>query len=344
MTVLNPGPLMIDVEGCQLTIEDRELIAHPRVGGIVLFTRNYENPAQLQSLIADIRSARNGALLVAVDHEGGRVQRFRAGFTRVPPMRLYGELFDHDASEALQMLTDTCRLVAFELAGCDIDFTFAPCIDIDHSLASVIGDRALHSSVDGVVALGKAALDGYRAGGMAGVIKHFPGHGCVQTDTHFDFATDSRTMDQISCSDMAPFAQLLNDTAAVMPAHVIYSEVDDLPASLSAVWQSQILRQQLGFDGAIVSDDLSMKAATGIAHQSHNASRAVAAGTDLALICNDRAAASVACDNDEIPLGGEAQVRRRLNMRRSTPVRELRDGERNSILSKLLLLSHQPAC
>jgi len=224
MTVLNPGPLMIDVEGCQLTIEDRELIAHPRVGGIVLFTRNYENPAQLQSLIADIRSARNGALLVAVDHEGGRVQRFRAGFTRVPPMRLYGELFDHDASEALQMLTDTCRLVAFELAGCDIDFTFAPCIDIDHSLASVIGDRALHSSVDGVVALGKAA------------------------------------------------------------------------------------------------------------------------GTDLALICNDRAAASVACDNDEIPLGGEAQVRRRLNMRRSTPVRELRDGERNSILSKLLLLSHQPAC
>ncbi len=339
--IIDPGPLMVDVEGVELTGEDRELIAHPRVGGIVLFTRNYDNKPQLQRLVAQIRAARSGELLIAVDHEGGRVQRFRDGFTAIPPMRQFGNLYETEAGQACSLLTDTCHLVASELASCDIDFSFSPCVDIDHEVSSVIGDRALHSSVTGVVELARAALAGYREGGMVGVIKHFPGHGGVQNDTHLGFATDPREYEQIAGSEMQPFAQLVGDAAAVMPAHVIYSKVDEMPASLSVFWQQEVLRRRLGYSGAIVSDDLSMGAATGIAHQSETALLAINAGTDVALICNDRQAAVRACENVEIRVGDPVQVARRLTLRRREPARKLGAGKQKQIQSRLQLLSSQ---
>ena len=329
---------MIDVEGHELTSEERELMAHPRVGGIVLFTRNYASRAQLQRLTAQIRSSRQGQLLIAVDHEGGRVQRFRDEFTAIPPMRKFGNLYETQAAQACSLLLDSSRLVASELASCDVDFSFSPCVDVDHELSSVIGDRSLHCTVAGVVALAQAALGGYRQGGMAGVIKHFPGHGGVQNDTHLGFATDTRDYDEIARLELEPFVQLVANAAAVMPAHVIYSGVDEMPASLSVFWQRDILRQRLGFTGAIVSDDLSMKAATGIGHQSDTALRAVNAGTDLALICNDRDASICACENSELPPGDTAQVARRLSLRRTQPVQELGNRERQQIQARLQLL------
>jgi beta-N-acetylhexosaminidase len=338
---MDPGPLMIDVDGFELTAEDRELLAHPRVGGLVLFTRNYQNLAQLQQLTAQIRAARSGPLLIAVDHEGGRVQRFREGFTAIPPMRLFGELFDTDPDRATDLLSQTCEVIASELSACDIDFSFAPCVDIDHTVSSVIGDRALHGSVDGVVALARAALSGFRHGGMAGVIKHFPGHGSVENDTHHGFALDNRSYEDVAASDMQPFVQLLNDAAAVMPGHVIYQQVDDRPATLSAHWQSEVLRGELGFTGAIVSDDLSMRAATDIASQSDNAVTAVAAGTDLALICNDRAAAIAATDNDQLPVGDSTQVKRRLSLRRAPAKVRLSDADHQLVCARLQDLAAQ---
>ena len=339
MSAIEPGPLMIDVNGYVLSSEERELIAHPRVGGIILFSRNYESRPQLQSLIEQIRASRPGPLLIAVDHEGGRVQRFRDGFTAIPPMRHFGDLYETQARQACSLLADTSCLVAAELASCDVDFSFSPCVDIDHELSSVIGDRSLHCSVEGVVALARAALEGYRQGGMAGVIKHFPGHGGVQNDTHLGFATDSREFEHIASAEMQPFEQLVGVATAVMPAHVIYSAVDEMPASLSAFWQQDILRQRLGFTGAIVSDDLSMNAATGIAHQSQTALLAVRAGTDLALICNDQEAAIIACENSELPVGDSAQVARRLSLRRSEPVQKIAESARKQIQARLQWLS-----
>jgi len=344
MKAIHPGPLMIDIDGCQLSPADYELIAHPNVGGIVLFTRNYENIAQLQALIAQIRAERSGELLIAVDHEGGRVQRFREGFTSIPAMREFGDLYEADPGLACALLCDTYRLIAVELAGCDIDFSFSPCIDIDHEMASVIGDRALHHSIDGVVDLARAAIKGFKDAGMACVIKHFPGHGSVESDTHLDFATDSRTYAEISSTDMAPFVQLIAEAKAVMPAHVIYSSVDQLPASLSSIWQYRVLRKQLGFSGAIVSDDLSMRAATGIAHQSEAAVMAAEAGTDLALICNDRAAAVTACDNRNFPRADSSQIARRLSLRRKNPVMTLTAEAQKNIRSRLQLLTSHPNC
>lgn len=341
MTKLDPGPLMVDVDGYELTAEDRELLAHPRVGGLVLFTRNYQNPAQLQQLTAQIRAARSGPLLIAVDHEGGRVQRFREGFTAILPMRVFGELFDTDPDRAKDLLADTCRLIASELDACDIDFSFAPCADIDHTVSSVIGDRALHGSVEGVVALARAALSGFRRGGMAGVIKHFPGHGSVENDTHHGFALDNRSYREVAATDMQPFVHLLNDATAVMPGHVIYQQVDSNPATLSAHWQSNVLRQELGFTGAIVSDDLSMRAATDIASQSDNAATAVAAGTDLALICNDRAAAIAACDNNQLPLGDARQVERRLSLKRAPAKEHLSASDHQLVANRLQDLAAQ---
>jgi len=330
--------LMIDVDSYVLTIEERELIAHPAVGGIVLFTRNYENKTQLQHLISQIRSARAGELLIAVDHEGGRVQRFREGFTAIPPMRRFGELYDSDADLACHLLMDTCCLIASELAACDVDFSFAPCVDIDHEVSSVIGDRALHCKADGVVALARAAIGGFRQGGMAAVIKHFPGHGSVSSDTHHGFATDSRDYEQIVATDMVPFSRLIAEAPAVMPAHVIYSSVDELPASLSTFWQSHVLRQRLGFNGAIVSDDLSMGAATGIAHQSETALLAIRAGTDLALICNDPDAAARACDSADSTAEDLASVTRRLGLKRAQLRQPLADARQKDVRSRLQCL------
>lgn len=309
-----PGPLMVDVATDSLTTEDLELIAHPLVGGVILFTRNYRSKDQLRALIKDLRAARNGPLLIAADHEGGRVQRFREEFTLIPPMRRFSERYDQDKKAGLAAVRDAAFLMAWELRECGLDFTFSPVVDIDHGQASVIGDRALHNNAKAVAEMGHAVIEGLNQAGCGSVIKHFPGHGSVSADTHTSLAVDKRPYDEIALTDLPPFCDLCSVATAVMPAHVIYESVDSLPASLSSVWQQQILRDKLNFKGAIISDDLTMAGVANIAPQARSAAMAIAAGTDLALICNDRQAALAAVDNADIPVGDTDTVNRRLSL------------------------------
>lgn len=310
-----PGPLMIDVAADTLSPEDLSLIAHPLVGGVILFTRNYRDKDQLRELTNHIRAARNGPLLIAADHEGGRVQRFREQFTAIPAMRRFGMLYDQDKQAGSDAVSEAVFLMAWELRECGLDFTFAPVVDIDHGQSSVIGDRALHDTAQGVIDLGLAVVEGLKRAGCASVIKHFPGHGSVSADTHTSIALDKRAYPEIEQTDLLPFAGLCCQAAAVMPAHVIYEAIDSMPASLSAAWQQQILRGKLNFQGAIISDDLSMSGVASIAPPAESAAIAVAAGTDIALICNDRASALAAIDRLDIPIGDAAAVNRRLSLK-----------------------------
>ncbi|MEM7259230.1 MAG: beta-N-acetylhexosaminidase [Pseudomonadota bacterium] len=309
-----PGPLVIDVQGLTLNAEDRELIAHPLTGGIVLFARNYDNPAQLADLTQQMRQSRNGPLLISVDQEGGRVQRFKDGFSLIPPMRGYGEWFDTNPQHAREALTDTALLLASELRQHGIDFSYAPVADLDRGLCPAIGNRALHDTIDGVVVLAGAVIDGFAMAGCASVIKHFPGHGGVDVDPHFDFARDQRSRADIVTADMQTFKRLHAKASAIMVAHVVYEQVDQQPATLSAVWQQDILRAELGFAGAIVTDDLSMGAITGRMTQADAAALALSAGSDLALICNEREAQLVAYHHAGIQVGDQASIQRRLSL------------------------------
>lgn len=311
---LMPGPMLIDVEAGVLTAADCDLISHPLVGGVILFTRNYRCKQQLRELTASIRAARQGPLLIAVDHEGGRVQRFREEFTRIPAMRCFGDLYDTDPQAALKSCFDAAMLLAWELRECGLDFTFAPVVDIDHGCSSVIGDRALHNKATAVTELARAVTEGFSRAGCASVLKHFPGHGSVGADTHTSFAVDSRSYDEIAATDLIPFTELCGCVAAVMPAHVVYRQVDLKPASLSAVWQQQILREKLKFSGAIISDDLSMSAVADLAAPAETALAALQAGTDLVLICNNRSAVLDVINSNKLPIGDAGTVGRRLSL------------------------------
>lgn len=286
------GPVMLDIEGPLLTPADRALLAEPAVGGVILFSRNYASPSQLADLVASIRALRSPPLLVAVDQEGGRVQRFREGFSAIPPMRRLGHAWDGDADEALELARTAGWLIAAELRCAGIDFSFAPCVDLDRGLSEVIGERAFHSDPDVVAALAAAFCRGLRSAGMAAIAKHFPGHGAVVADSHEALPIDRREYGDI-LDDMRPYEKLTANRllAGVMLAHVVYKEVDPQPAGFSGYWIGEELRSQFAFDGAVFCDDLSMKATSGYGTMPERAARALAAGCDMVLVCNDRAAA-----------------------------------------------------
>jgi len=285
---LPPGPVVVDVVGTALTDEDVARIRHPAAGAVILFKRNYENPEQLAALTADIERQREPALPVCVDHEGGRVQRFREGFTLIPPMRALGRLWDRDREAAREAATSVGYVIAAELGAHGVDFSFAPVLDLDYGGSSVIGDRALHFDPTAVGALGACLVRGLAQGGVAAVAKHFPGHGYAVADSHVAVARDERSFKDIARKDIAPYKPAIEaGLAAVMPAHVIYPQVDSQPAGYSTHWLQDVLRKQLGFQGLVFSDDLSMEGAAVAGGPPERARAALAAGCDMVLLCGN---------------------------------------------------------
>ena len=281
------GPVMLDVAGLALEADDRRRLLHPSCGGVILFSRNFESPAQLAALVASIQALRTPTLPVGVDHEGGRVQRFRTGFTAIPSMGSIGARWTDDPAAACRRAELAGHVMAAELRACGVDFTFAPVLDLALGRSGVIGDRAFHADPAAVTALGRALVRGLRRAGMASVGKHFPGHGYAEADSHVDVPVDPRPLEDILAADALPYARLApGDLAAVMPAHVIYSAVDPLPAGFSRHWLQEVLRRRLGFDGAILSDDLSMEGARVAGGVCERAHAALSAGCDLVLVCN----------------------------------------------------------
>ena len=284
------GPAVIDVLGTELTDEDRARLRHPAAGGVILFSRNYESPEQLAALTGEIDKLREPALLICVDHEGGRVQRFREGFSLIPPMRELGRLWDRDRVAARDSARAIAYIVGAELAAHGVDFSFAPVLDLDYGASAVIGDRALHFDPTAVGALGACIVQGFADAGMGAVGKHFPGHGYAAADSHVAVPKDERNFAEIARKDLVPFRMAIEaGLAAVMPAHVIYSEVDAEPAGYSRHWLEEVLRGKLGFQGLVFSDDLSMEGASVAGGIPERARAALAAGCDMVLLCNDPA-------------------------------------------------------
>jgi beta-N-acetylhexosaminidase len=282
------GPLMVDVAGTELTAADREILAHPLVGSVILFTRNYLDRVQLRALVGQIQAVRNPALLIAVDHEGGRVQRFRDGFSALPPLRQIGHAYDAQPQTGLAMARALGWLMAAELLACGLDFSFAPCVDLDYGLSEIIGDRSFHARAGVVSALAVAYIHGMRDAGMAATAKHFPGHGAVVADSHLALPVDRRRLVDMD-ADLQPYRRLIaNGLPAIMAAHVLFPAVDALPASFSQRWITRELRGGLSFPGLVFADDLTMAGAASVGDLPERAHRAIAAGCDVLPVCNDR--------------------------------------------------------
>ncbi len=282
MKQLPYGPLMIDIAGTRLSDLDRERLCHPLVGGIILFTRNYADPEQLAALTAEIHALRNPPLLIAVDHEGGRVQRFRDGFTRLPAMATLGRLWDKQPEAAAEAAQQTGYVLACELRACGVDYSFTPVLDLDYGPSRVIGDRAFHRQPNAVVALAGALADGLRAAGMASCGKHFPGHGYVIPDSHVELPIDERSLEAMQ-EDLVPYRRLALD--AVMAAHVIYNCMDCNTAVFSNKW-IDYLRNDIKFSGVVFTDDLSMAGAGVVGGMVERVDTAYRAGCDMLLVCN----------------------------------------------------------
>lgn len=286
------GPVMLDLAGRELSAEECELLRHPAVGGVILFARNFQDPDQLSALTTQIHALREPPLLIAVDQEGGRVQRFREGFTRLPAAARFGALAARHPEQGRQAAAAVAWLMAAELRAVGVDFSFAPVLDLDLGVSAVIGDRAFADSVNRVTELAAAWCEGAREAGMASVGKHFPGHGGVAADSHTELPLDERRLADLELEDLVPFERLVRrGLEAVMPAHVVYSRVDSRPAGFSAFWLKEVLRQRLGFQGVIFSDDLNMAAAAAGGDPGTRARVALEAGCDVLLVCNNRPAA-----------------------------------------------------
>lgn len=314
MKTLPPGPLMIDVAGFVLTLEERERLCHPLVGGVILFGRNYRDPAQLLALCDEIHALRTPALPIAIDHEGGRVQRCREGFTRLPPMRRLGEVWNQDQTLACDAARAVGYILAAELRARGVDLSFTPVLDLDWGHSTVIGDRAFHRDPRAVVALAGALINGLRSAGMIACGKHFPGHGWVEADSHVAIPVDGRPLESLQ-TDMLPYRELPLD--AVMPAHVIYPEIDSNSAGFSKVWINY-LRNNLKFTGVIFSDDLSMEGASVVGGIVERATAADRAGCDMLLVCNAPDAAARLLDQ-WTPRVDAARVRRLARLKPKAP-------------------------
>lgn len=293
--------VILDVQGYCLTPEEQEYLAHPLVAGVILFSRNFDNIAQLKILVSQIRFYAKKQIIISVDHEGGRVQRFREGFTELPSC---GALLSQSAStkQALTLAKASAFVMASELIACDIDLSFAPVLDIN-GISDVIKERSFSRDPIQVKALASEYINGMRLAGMASTGKHFPGHGSVKADSHIDLPVDKRSFETIFNNDMQPFLALINDQKldAIMPSHVVYSECDTLPCGFSHYWLQTVLKQRLGFHGAIISDDISMHGASFVGHHLSRAENAINAGCDLILACNDTPAAMTILDGLKPP-------------------------------------------
>jgi len=313
---------MVDVAGYELTPEDREVLRHPLVGSVILFTRNYTDPAQLTRLVADIHAVRQPALIVAVDQEGGRVQRFRTGFCALPALRRIGHEFDVDAKAGIAFARSMGWLMAAELRAHGVDLSFAPCVDLDYGVSEVIGDRAFHAKPEAVAQLSLAYMTGMKDAGMAATAKHFPGHGAVVVDSHKALPVDRRSWSELG-DDLVPFRRLIaNGIPGVMVAHILYPAIDPKPASLSRRWIQNALREELRFEGAVFTDDLSMGGAAEYGDIVARATSALEAGCDVLPVCNDRASVTKLLDELVFEVQPTAHLRLIRMRGRPAPERE----------------------
>ncbi|MEY3808355.1 MAG: Beta-hexosaminidase [Pseudomonadota bacterium] len=309
-TNLPIGPIMLDVAGLTLAAEEKEKLNHPNTGAVILFSRNYQNPEQVTELINNIRAARNGSLLIAVDQEGGRVQRFQQGFTRLPPAASY--------IQTPELAESAGWLMAAELLAVGVDFSFAPVLDIDCGVSEIIGNRSFSTDAELATRLSSLFRKGMNTAGMAATGKHFPGHGAVALDSHLTLPIDDRDLDSIRAKDLIPFKQLIAEgLEGIMPAHVVYPKIDPNPAGFSPFWIQQILRQELNFNGTVFSDDLSMEGAASVGDFPERARLAQQAGCDMILVCNNPKAAEQVLDT--VPIINDPLREQRLNRMQGKP-------------------------